>query len=743
HELAFPSPLPPRAYPKAQLLPPASVNVYAFRGSEPAPFGIADYAVDVNGTTYSYGTNEFLGTASISALTTYNSSLGSSATWGTLQLNLVFVFTSGATTYYYWPQDVLFFDSSSNTVQFEDNIWNLSSSGATMESTTITSGNGSVYSSGGGNYYAAGASGQSGSGISLTYPAVVQLRCLAEVKSGSPVVYFQFNDGYGWQTYDTAVFGFTRSVTSALFEVNGNSYTPNNLFQDAELVFGGPGGGSATAITAANVNLSLQFDNGHNLQEVANAFNFGSNTAEAVSGALGTRAVSASTGYLTDRVTAGSGKLGPVYDRGYSAILNGSSKYPSGTYTVNGVLSGAFRNNELNLTLAPGTYTIDLIVNGTTDASVTVNLSAGQYMALQFTPPPRFPIDFVERGLPSGTPWSVSISGAVARGAVSTLNLSEPNGSYTYLVGAVPGFVASSWSGTDVVAADTTTVDVFWTAYRVSGVATEVGLPAGTAWSFRLAGAVYSGIRSTINFTLTNGTYNYTTVGVPGYTTSYVDGQLTVTGTPFSFLVAYARLYYTVEFRPSGLPLSTTWILDFQRVNYTEAGAASLTFHLTNGSYSYSTVAAGPYTAQPASGTVVVTGFEQNVTLRFVPNPARLLITVFPGSANLTVNGSSAKTVNGSYVVNIPPGTYFLNVSAPGYVTQTKTVVVGPGEILPISVNLTALGTPNPHNRTNAPPSGTVSLGTLELLAGAVGVLAIVLIALLAVTRRPRRPSAP
>ncbi|MHB8352475.1 MAG: hypothetical protein ACYDFT_07325, partial [Thermoplasmata archaeon] len=39
HKLAFPIPLPPRAYPKARLLPPASVYVYAFHGSEPAPFG--------------------------------------------------------------------------------------------------------------------------------------------------------------------------------------------------------------------------------------------------------------------------------------------------------------------------------------------------------------------------------------------------------------------------------------------------------------------------------------------------------------------------------------------------------------------------------------------------------------------------------------------------------------------------------------------------------------------------------
>lgn len=741
HRLTFPIPLPPRARPIPHLSPAASVNPYAFYGSEPAPFGIADYAVDANGTTYSYGTDEFLGTASISSLTTYNANLSGSASWGTLQLNLVFVFTSGGHTYYYWPQDVLFFDSSSNTMQFEDNIWNLSSSGASMLSSTVTSGNGSVYSSGAGNYYAAGASGQAGSGYSLTYPAVVQLRCLAEVSRGSPVVYFQFNDGYGWQTYDTAVFGFTRSVSSALFQVNGNSYTPNHLFQNAELVFGGPGGGSATAITAANVSLSLQFDNGHNLQEVANAFDFGSNTAEAVSGAVGTRVVSATTGYLSDRITSGSGQLGLVYDRGYSAILNGTSKYASGTFTVNGVPQGAFRNGELNLTLAPGTYTIDLLVNGSVVASPTVTLVAGEYLAFQFTPPPRFPVVFVERGLPAGTVWSVTILGSAARGANSTLNLSEPNGTYTYTVLGVPGYVASAWSGTDTVAADTTTVVVVWTAYRVGGTATEVGLPTGTPWSFRLAGTLYGGDRSTINLTLTNGTYNYSTIGVAGFRAAYVVGQITVTGTSFSFLVAYSRVYYTIQFRTSGLPSGTSWILEFQQVNYTEPGYASVTFHLVNGTYNYSTVAAGPYAAQPAFGSVRVEGVAQNVTLQFSPEPGRLIVSVYPDSASLTVNGSPEPPANGNYVLNLAPGTYLLNITAPGYAAETKSVVVGPGQVVPVAVNLTALGTPQPGTLTPVPASGTISLRTLELVGVAAAVLAIVLIALLAAGRRrpPRR----
>ncbi|MGI0151422.1 MAG: thermopsin, partial [Thermoplasmata archaeon] len=340
------------------------VNVYQYYGGEPAPFGIADYGVDNNGTVYSYGTDEIVGTAVIDSLGTYASDLGNEAYQGTLQLNIVLVFTSGSSTFAYWPQDVLFFDSSSDTMEFEDNIWNLSSGSHGMLTSTV-SGNGSVSPYGGGAYYAAGAQNQEGNGYRLSYPATVQLRCEVDVSGGSPVVYFQFDDGYGWQTYDTAVFGFTRSVGSALFEVDGAGYAPNGLFEDAELVFGGPGDGSATAFTSSKVNLSLQFDNGHNLQEVPNAFDFGSDTAEAVSNGASSRVVVPTTGYLASQVTNGSGALGAVYDRGYSAILNGSVADPAGTYSIDGTSLGTFRNNELNLTLAPGSYTIELYVGST------------------------------------------------------------------------------------------------------------------------------------------------------------------------------------------------------------------------------------------------------------------------------------------------------------------------------------------------------------------------------------------
>ncbi len=739
----FPIPLPPHVRPHGQRSPAESVNVYAFRSKEPAPFGITDYAVDANGTTYSYATDEIVGTAAISSYTTYNASFSGYASLGSLQLNLVLRFTSGSSTFYYWPQDVLFIDSSSNTMTFEDNIWNLSSGGSQMQTTTITSGNGSVYSSGSGNFYAAGAGGQSGNGASLVYPAVVQLRCLSTVSSGSPVVYFQFNDGYGWQTYDTAVFGFTRSVKSALFEVNGNSYTPSGLFQDAELVFGGPGSGSTTVITAAQVNLSLQFDNGHNLQEVPNAYNFGSNTAEAVINGIATRVVSGTTGYLASRVTAGSGQLGLVYDRGYSAILNGTSKYPTGSYSINGVPSGSYRNGDLNLTLAPGTYDINLTVNGSVVAAPRITLRGGEYLAFQFTPPPRFPIAFTEHGLPAGTTWSVTVLGSRVAGTNTTLFLEEPNGTYTYSIGGVPGYVASAWSGTDTVAADNTSISVSWTVYKIGGVASEVGLPAGTGWSLRIAGVIYAGVGSTIDFSLANGTYNYTTMGVPGYEPSYAGGSITVYGPAPSIFVAYTRVYYAVAIRPSGIPATMSWILDLGGVNYTSSRDGTLLFHLANGSYPYSAVAAGPYSAAPGPNRFVVAGYAVNLSIPFAPDPGRLLVSVSPGTANLSINGTATFVRNGSFSIDLPAGTYLLNISAPGYLPYSRTVVVAPGQVVPLKVNLTlANGTSHLHPTPALPLSVGVPWSTIELFVGLALVLAAVL-AVLVVKRRPRSPPAP
>ncbi len=61
-------------------------------------------------------------------------------------------------------------------------------------------------------------------------------------------------------------------------------------------------------------------------------------------------------------------------------------------------------------------------------------------------PPAKYTVTFTESGLPSGTTWSVTLGGSTSSGTGS-ISFSEPNGTYTYSVGAVSGYTSSPSSG--------------------------------------------------------------------------------------------------------------------------------------------------------------------------------------------------------------------------------------------------------------------------------------------------------
>ncbi|HXY11915.1 MAG TPA: YncE family protein, partial [Thermoplasmata archaeon] len=58
-----------------------------------------------------------------------------------------------------------------------------------------------------------------------------------------------------------------------------------------------------------------------------------------------------------------------------------------------------------------------------------------------------YPVNFTETGLPSSTPWSVTLAGVPEQSSANTISFAEPNGVYPFTVGAVSGYSASPNSG--------------------------------------------------------------------------------------------------------------------------------------------------------------------------------------------------------------------------------------------------------------------------------------------------------
>jgi hypothetical protein len=360
---------------------PQSVNPYAFYSSEPAPMGLGDFGIGSSGASYSYATSAFEGSARID---TYSAVGNGGTNFTTFQLNVVVVMSKGSALAEYWIQDVPIYNTSSDYIYFENNVWNFSGSDPPRLPANSVTGNGSVYTTGSEQYYAdVAGSAYSGSGTRLSLPANLSTEVVASNLSGSTHVGFRFDDGYGWETFDNVTFPWTKGWTFHGFEVTGGSYNPFGLFDDAEWIVGGPGNSASTEILHSNLNLSLEEFNGHNFEGVPAAYDFGSDTAESASNAKAALPVGSPPGPPADRLLAGSGSLQALWGQTNLSIVNVSAPIRNGTLVVDG-LAVPYRGAIANLTLFPGSYHFAIRDGSGIIATKNATVTAGEYLPLSF-----------------------------------------------------------------------------------------------------------------------------------------------------------------------------------------------------------------------------------------------------------------------------------------------------------------------------------------------------------------------
>jgi len=120
--------------------------------------------------------------------------------------------------------------------------------------------------------------------------------------------------------------------------------------------------------------------------------------------------------------------------------LNGTLHNSTGT-----TIEFAEENGTYAYTIGriPGWETFDLAGSvSVIGAAVTVTITWYQVI---------YPVEFTETGLPSGTNWSVMLSGMELSSKTSTIVFEEPNGSYVYQVGSVNNYASSPSFGTFTV----------------------------------------------------------------------------------------------------------------------------------------------------------------------------------------------------------------------------------------------------------------------------------------------------
>ncbi|MCW6168960.1 MAG: thermopsin [Thermoplasmatales archaeon] len=610
------------------------VNPFSLYSGEPAPMGIADYGIGANDGPYEYNTTSFLGIVGINSLSTYNSSLNYNNYTGgpygmTFQLNVNLQFFNGGSQYVYWVQDVADLNTSSNNINFIDNVWNLSASNANMHNSTV-SGNGTVSNSSGTYFYydCAGLS-MGGNDVALHYPTRVEFKMDSLITtSNQPEVAFMYNDGYGWITYDNVVFKFVGDLTADHgFVVNGNNYEPNGFaFYDAELILGGPGGGSKTTDCSSNLQLQLEYWNGHNFQQVVNAFNFGSDTAEGIHNVVSSGMYYNVNGTLFANVTDGNGSLEQIYNRSEIGIINVSTDMQSGTLIINET-SYPFINGDINITLFPGNYVWELYSpEGIIVTQGNFSLLPGQYLALMTSS--TYATVFTEIGLQAGTIWYVNITGnnlTYDSGPISGTSHSFQltNGSYTYTVATSDHtYKPSAYSGSFPVDGTAVTVSITFSEVTYFIIFTESNLPSGSTWYVNITGHDSGPITaSTYTLSLPNGTYSYTvSTSDHTYGPSSSSGSVAVAGSTASKSVSFAELY-TVTFTESGLSSGTSWSVTLNGT--TESSTTNtITFSLPNGTYSYTIANISGYNISKPSGSVTVNGKNVTQSINFSQAPS-------------------------------------------------------------------------------------------------------------------------
>jgi len=430
---------------------------------------------------------------------------------------------------------------------------------------------------------------------------------------------------------------------------------------------------------------------------------------------------------------------------------------PSGTnwsVTMGGTPQ-ASTTSTITFTDQNGTYGYTVAsVSGYTSSpssgSVTV---AGEAKTVTVTfnalAPGTFAVTFTETGLPSGTDWLVSLNGTMESSTVSYIDFAEMNGTYSYIIGAVPGSVASPSAGNVTVNGESISISLVWTllasiTYNVTF--TETGLGLSAEWSVSIDSTSYSASQtgdtgpnfafdSSIVFQgVPDGSYNLS-VAAPDYSATPSSGVVTVDGSNTSIFITFTVAGMDlVSFSETGLADGTAWSVTLVGVGIVQSTSATIAFtDLTQGTYAYTVGAIPGWTTASYSGSVTVTGVAPSVSVPWTPFTYSVTIeetgisagtlwtsqvseVVLPpqtvGSTSIGVNrvaiargptahdgfapvkmSWSANSTGPTAVYQLPNGTYSYVIAASGYQTTTPTpfTVNGQSETLPpVSVSLSS-----------------------------------------------------
>lgn len=209
---------------------------------------------------------------------------------------------------------------------------------------------------------------------------------------------------------------------------------------------------------------------------------------------------------------------------------------PPYQYAYGGLPSGCTSSNVSRLICVPsvaGTYRIQLTVRDSAgffaDASLVLTVSPPP-------PPPTYAVTIVEVGLPAGLGWSGTINGATEASTTPSLTFQEPNGTYLFTPGLVPGWTTLFSGQTIVVNGSAANATIAWSRVVYQVMFNQTGLqplslpPVDPFW-VTLNGTEEEGFGdSSVVFSEPNGSYPFVVTPPAGWSVAPQTGTVLVQG---------------------------------------------------------------------------------------------------------------------------------------------------------------------------------------------------------------------
>jgi hypothetical protein len=322
------------------------------------------------------------------------------------------------------------------------------------------------------------------------------------------------------------------------------------------------------------------------------------------------------------------------------AVTFASTGLPTGdTWTVS--LAGfSLSSTSANITFYEenGTYKFTLSV----PSAVTPPATAGQVAVIGVNtivavplsaPGAGFALTFDETGLPTGSPWNITVNGFGIQSTTTSLSFTMPNGTYNWTVSTIGGWIATFLSGSVVVNGTIAIQRITFVPFTYAVTFFEGGLATGASWTVTVAGTNYSSSTYYQTVDLANGTWAFTVPTVTGYLATPSSGNVTVSAAPATQVIIFGPIpeTYTVTFTESHLPTGASWKVYFGTQESTVT-TSSVSFTATNGTWTYAIIAPSGQAATPSGGSITVNGMNVTQAVSFGPSST----TVSPSSTFLS-----------------------------------------------------------------------------------------------------------